>query len=118
MHDVDLLPLNKKLFYGYPEKGPFHVSGPHLHPKYHYRTFVGGILMMSVEHFEKVLIETCMKHFIYRDEGWGEKLSVSGCSRGMLHVGLNKRQHCPTPPPVQICVQGSSTSIHFSFKSF
>ena len=54
MHDVDLLPLNKKLFYGYPEKGPFHVSAPHLHPKYHYRTFVGGILMMSVEHFEKV----------------------------------------------------------------
>lgn len=54
MHDVDLLPLNKKLFYGYPEKGPFHISAPHLHPKYHYRTFVGGILMMSVAHFEKV----------------------------------------------------------------
>lgn len=57
MHDVDLLPLNKKLFYGYPEKGPFHISAPHLHPKYHYRTFVGGILMMSVEHFEKVCKE-------------------------------------------------------------
>ncbi|XP_048584719.1 beta-1,4-galactosyltransferase 7 isoform X2 [Nematostella vectensis] len=54
MHDVDLLPLNSKLFYGYPEKGPFHISSPHLHPKYHYRTFVGGILMMTLEQFEKL----------------------------------------------------------------
>ena len=54
MHDVDLLPLNKDLNYGYPEKGPFHVSGPNLHPKYHYKTFVGGILIMSNEQFEKV----------------------------------------------------------------
>ena len=56
MHDVDLLPLNKDLYYGYPEKGPFHISGPDLHPKYHYKTFVGGILSMSVEQFEKVFV--------------------------------------------------------------
>lgn len=54
MHDVDLLPLNKDLYYGFPEKGPFHVSAPFLHPKYHYKTFVGGILLMSVAQFEKV----------------------------------------------------------------
>ena len=54
MHDVDLLPLNKDLYYGFPEKGPFHVSAPFLHPKYHYKTFVGGILIMSVAQFEKV----------------------------------------------------------------
>lgn len=54
MHDVDLLPLNKNLYYGFPEKGPFHVSAPFLHPKYHYKTFVGGILLMSVAQFEKV----------------------------------------------------------------
>jgi len=54
MHDVDLLPLNKDLYYGFPEKGPFHVSAPFLHPKYHYPTFVGGILIMSVAQFEKV----------------------------------------------------------------
>ena len=54
MHDVDLLPLNEDLNYGYPDKGPFHVSAPHLHPKYHYKTFVGGILIMSNEQFEKV----------------------------------------------------------------
>ena len=54
MHDVDLLPLNKDLYYGFPEKGPFHVSAPFLHPKYHYSTFVGGILIMSVAQFEKV----------------------------------------------------------------
>ena len=56
MHDVDLLPLNKDLYYGFPEKGPFHVSAPFLHPKYHYKTFVGGILLMSVAQFEKVII--------------------------------------------------------------
>ena len=54
MHDVDLLPLNTDLNYGFPEKGPFHVSAPFLHPKYHYKTFVGGILIMSVAQFEQV----------------------------------------------------------------
>lgn len=54
MHDVDLLPLNKDLYYGFPQKGPFHVSAPFLHPKYHYSTFVGGILIMSLAQFEKV----------------------------------------------------------------
>lgn len=52
MHDVDLLPQNEDLDYRYPEKGPFHVAAPHLHPKYHYKTFVGGILIVSAEHFE------------------------------------------------------------------
>ena len=54
MHDVDLLPLNKDLNYGYPEFGPFHVSAPFLHPKYHYAKFIGGIMLMSTEQFEKV----------------------------------------------------------------
>lgn len=47
MHDVDLLPLNDELHYSYPEKGPFHVSSPELHPRYHYSTFVGGILLIK-----------------------------------------------------------------------
>ena len=65
MHDVDLLPLNKDLYYGFPEKGPFHVSAPFLHPKYHYPTFVGGILIMSVAQFEKVSQSTssCIEVF-------------------------------------------------------
>lgn len=56
MHDVDLLPLNEQLNYGYPELGPFHVSAPNLHPKYHYEKFVGGILLLTVEQFEKVRV--------------------------------------------------------------
>lgn len=36
MHDVDLLPLNDNLKYDYPEKGPFHIAAPGLHPKYNY----------------------------------------------------------------------------------
>lgn len=54
MHDVDLLPLNDDLKYSYPYRGPLHVSSPELHPLYHYKTFVGGILIMSRDQFEKV----------------------------------------------------------------
>ena len=51
LHDVDLLPLNAELSYTYPEKGPFHVAAPGLHPKYDYATFLGGILLITREHF-------------------------------------------------------------------
>lgn len=54
MHDVDLLPLNDQLSYAYPHVGPFHVASPDLHPRYHYPTFVGGILLIKREHFELV----------------------------------------------------------------
>lgn len=54
MHDVDLLPLNDQLTYAYPLRGPFHVSAPNLHPKYHYSTYVGGILLLRNDHFELV----------------------------------------------------------------
>lgn len=47
MHDVDLLPLNSQLSYKYPDRGPFHVASPDLHPRYHYPTFVGGILLIT-----------------------------------------------------------------------
>ncbi|XP_065883534.1 beta-1,4-galactosyltransferase 7-like isoform X2 [Dysidea avara] len=54
MHDVDLLPTNDNLSYTYPEKGPFHVSSPELHPLYHYKTFIGGIFIMTKEQYERV----------------------------------------------------------------
>ncbi|XP_045455387.1 beta-1,4-galactosyltransferase 7 [Melitaea cinxia] len=54
MHDVDLLPLNNKLHYGYPKSGPFHISSPQTHPKYHYDTFIGGILLIKREDYELV----------------------------------------------------------------
>ncbi|KAJ9586477.1 hypothetical protein L9F63_019877, partial [Diploptera punctata] len=54
MHDVDLLPLNPQLLYTYPENQPLHIASPDLHPRYHYRTFVGGILLIKREHFERV----------------------------------------------------------------
>ncbi|XP_014677989.1 PREDICTED: beta-1,4-galactosyltransferase 7-like [Priapulus caudatus] len=54
MHDVDLLPLNANLSYAYPERGPFHIAAPDLHPKYHYKTFVGGILLVANKHFQKL----------------------------------------------------------------
>ncbi|XP_064600700.1 beta-1,4-galactosyltransferase 7-like [Liolophura sinensis] len=54
MHDVDLVPLNFDLDYGYPKEGPFHVAAPELHPLYHYPTFVGGILLLTRDQFLKV----------------------------------------------------------------
>lgn len=54
MHDIDLLPLNDDLNYGYPQNGPFHISSPSLHPLYHYPKFIGGILLLKNEDFEKV----------------------------------------------------------------
>lgn len=54
MHDVDLLPLNEALDYGFPEAGPFHVASPELHPLYHYKTYVGGILLLSKQHYQLV----------------------------------------------------------------
>ena len=54
MHDVDLLPLNPDLSYAYPEGGPYHIAAPNLHPLYHYKTFVGGILLISQAQFEEV----------------------------------------------------------------
>lgn len=67
MHDVDLLPLNMNLNYAYPEKGPFHVAAPHLHPKYHYSTFVGGILLLQHAHFRLV------KGMSNKFWGWGRE---------------------------------------------
>ena len=67
MHDVDLLPLNLDLSYAYPTRGPFHVAAPELHPLYHYKDFVGGILLITADHFKEVsvlyvkgTVATCM----------------------------------------------------------
>ncbi|KAG7464994.1 hypothetical protein MATL_G00171490 [Megalops atlanticus] len=52
MHDVDLLPQNEALDYGFPEQGPFHIASPELHPLYHYKTYVGGILLLTKQHYQ------------------------------------------------------------------
>ncbi|XP_076811644.1 beta-1,4-galactosyltransferase 7-like [Clavelina lepadiformis] len=52
MHDVDLLPNNVELLYHFPEKGPYHLASPEYHPMYHYKTYIGGVLMMSIKHFQ------------------------------------------------------------------
>ncbi|XP_077466313.1 beta-1,4-galactosyltransferase 7 [Stigmatopora argus] len=52
MHDVDLLPLNAALDYGFPAEGPFHVASPDLHPRYHYAKYVGGILLLTKKDYQ------------------------------------------------------------------
>ncbi|GAB1609526.1 beta-1,4-galactosyltransferase 7-like [Argonauta hians] len=67
MHDVDLLPLNPNLSYAYPSNGPFHVAAPNLHPRYHYSKFVGGILLLTFEDFQKT------RGLSNRYWGWGQE---------------------------------------------
>lgn len=52
MHDVDLLPQNLDLLYDYPHKGPYHLASPEYHPLYHYKNYIGGVLMMTNDHFK------------------------------------------------------------------
>jgi len=58
IHDVDLIPENENITYHYPELGPYHVSAPGLHPKYHYEKFLGGILLINREDFRMVGMPT------------------------------------------------------------
>lgn len=52
LHDVDLLPLNAKLNYSMPSEGvAYHVSAAGLHPQYEYKTFFGGIVVMTKRDF-------------------------------------------------------------------
>ena len=67
MHDVDLLPVNTDLDYRYPHLGPYHVSAPELHPRYHYKEFIGGILIVNKKHYLKA---NGMSNRFY---GWGRE---------------------------------------------
>jgi len=58
IHDVDLIPENENITYAFPQLGPYHVSSPELHPKYHYEKFLGGILLITREHFRLVSMLT------------------------------------------------------------
>lgn len=62
MHDVDLLPLNEELDYSFPASGPFHVASPELHPLYHYSTYVGGILLLTKQHYRMVRLKLFLFH--------------------------------------------------------
>eukprot|EP00055_Hartaetosiga_balthica_P013052 m.65459 g.65459 ORF g.65459 m.65459 type:complete len:404 (+) comp8153_c0_seq3:84-1295(+) len=66
LHDVDLLPLNDKLDYSYPEM-PMHISAPHLHPIYRYKEFVGGILLLNAKQFKQI------NGLSIRYWGWGKE---------------------------------------------
>lgn len=54
MHDVDLVPVNPAIAYPYPRTGVYHVASPDLHPLYHYKKFVGGILLLTRDAFTSV----------------------------------------------------------------
>ncbi|KAF0992479.1 hypothetical protein HZS_1828 [Henneguya salminicola] len=54
IHDIDLFPLNSALNYKYPMKGPYHIADPRMHPIYHYKNYIGGILSITLKDFNKL----------------------------------------------------------------
>ena len=55
MHDVDLLPMNDKLPYSYPDdRIAMHLASPNLHPIYHYKNFIGGVMLLQSRDFETI----------------------------------------------------------------
>lgn len=67
MHDVDLLPLNPKLHYSYPDQEALHLSPSGLHPKYSYARFVGGVLLMTHSLYAQI------NGMSNRYWGWGQE---------------------------------------------
>ncbi|KNC86034.1 hypothetical protein SARC_01793 [Sphaeroforma arctica JP610] len=67
LHDVDLLPNQIELNYRFPEKGPYHVAAPGLHPKYKFSKFLGGILIMSKANYMQI------NGFSNKFWGWGKE---------------------------------------------
>ena len=99
LHDVDLVPLNTHLSYAYPSNGPFHVAAPGLHPKYDYPSFLGGILLISRDHFR---VANGMSN---RYWGWG--LEDDEFHRRLLDAGLEVQR------PKNITTGKESTFKHF-----
>lgn len=104
MHDVDLLPITEGLSYGYPEEGPFHVASPDLHPIYHYKKFVGGILLFNRFHFIKVgmMIKKYLK------ERMNFKVHIFLFYQWRLSNFLHAFKYC------KICVVLNCSILHYS----
>lgn len=57
MHDVDIVPLNPTLNYGYIGRGKVrHISSGEYHPikRYNYKKFIGGVLMLTMEDYKSL----------------------------------------------------------------
>jgi len=68
MHDVDLLPMNDKLPYSYPDdRIAMHLASPNLHPIYHYKNFIGGVMLLQSRDFETI------RGLSNRFWGWGRE---------------------------------------------
>ena len=99
LHDVDLVPLNQHISYAYPEKGPFHVAAPGLHPKYDYPSFLGGILLIQRYHFR--LVNGMSNKY------WGWGLEDDEFHRRLIDSSLQVQR------PVNITTGKDKTFKHF-----
>lgn len=123
MHDVDLLPMNDQLSYAYPSTGPHHISSPDLHPRYHYFTFIGGILLIKryvsfltdnkqyweIIHQSVWHVRFCREHFI-QVNGMSNKYWGWGLEDDEFYVRLKEAGLSVSRP------QNISTGTHNTFK--
>lgn len=102
MHDVDLIPVNKNLTYSFPADGPYHLSSPEYHPKYNYSKYIGGILLISNEHFERV---NGMSNKYY---GWGLEDDEFYTRLKSANLVINRPTGLPT--------NRTNTFLHFHYE--
>uniref|UniRef100_A0AAY5EUT8 Beta-1,4-galactosyltransferase n=1 Tax=Electrophorus electricus TaxID=8005 RepID=A0AAY5EUT8_ELEEL len=121
MHDVDLLPQNEALDYGFPEEGPFHVASPELHPLYHYKTYVGGILLLTKKHYQMC------NGMSNRFWGWGREddeffrrlrtaelpkgINTAWRKRDQKRIAAQKQEQFKIDP------EGGLTNLHYKVES-
>lgn len=67
LHDVDLVPNVPGFSYAFPAGDPVHLTPPNIHPKYHFRKYVGGAMLISRRQYAAV---NGMSNIFW---GWGKE---------------------------------------------
>ena len=104
MHDVDLLPMNDKLPYSYPDdRIAMHLASPNLHPIYHYKNFIGGVMLLQSRDFETI------RGLSNRFWGWGREDDE-------LFWRLTTEHPCPSYFAKPECVDGTDKNFIMTIK--
>lgn len=101
IHDVDLIPLNQNLSYSYPSRGPYHLASPDYHPQYNYSKYLGGILLISNQHFE--LVNGMSNRYF----GWG-------LEDDEFYTRIRAAQ-LPVERPANLLTDRRNTFLHFHY---
>jgi len=51
LQDVDLIPVHHNISYRFPSPGVYHASSRDVHPRYRYKAFFGGVLLLQTQSY-------------------------------------------------------------------